>query len=69
MIVYTKFWETLKKRKVSTYALIEKYNFSPSTLTRMRRNQYLSLRTIEDLCKILDCGIGDIVEYVRDEKA
>ena len=67
MISYDKFWETLKKKQVSTYALREKFNVSPSTLTRMKHNRYISIRTVEDLCKILNCKIEDIVEYIPDE--
>lgn len=68
MISYEAFWKTLRKKGISTYALRETYHISPNTLTRMRRNQYLSMRTIEDLCRILDCRIQDIVEYCRDSE-
>lgn len=66
MISYEPFWRTLKLKRLSSYALREKYNISPNTLTRMRNNQYLSLRTIEDFCKILECEIEDIVKYIPD---
>lgn len=66
MIRYESFWETLKRKKVTTYMLREKYNINPNTLTRMKHNKYLSLRTIEDLCKILDCRLEDIAEYISD---
>ena len=66
MISYEPFWRTLKTKNVSTYILREKYNVSPNTLTRMKNNKYLSMRTIEDFCKILDCGIENIVEYIRN---
>ncbi len=35
-------------------------------MTRMRQNRYLSLRTIDDLCRILDGRIQDIVEYKNE---
>jgi len=66
MISYAPFWETLKRKGISTYALREKCNISPNTLTRMRQNKYLSMRTIEDLCKILNCRIEEIAEYIPD---
>lgn len=66
MIDYGPFWETIKRKKISTYSLRETHHISPNTLTRMKRNQYLSMRTIEDLCRILDCGIQDIVEYRKE---
>jgi len=70
MISYRPFWETLKNRQVSTYALIEKHNISSSLITRIRKGEYLSLRKIIDLCIILDCSIEEIVVYVpKIEKA
>lgn len=68
MISYAPFWETLKRKNITTYTLREKRDINPNTITRMKHNQYLSMRTIEDLCKILDCRIEDIAEYVPDEK-
>jgi len=68
MISYAPFWETLKRKNVTTYMLREKYNISPNTLTRMKSNRYLSMRTVEDLCKILDCRLEDIAEYIPDKK-
>ena len=68
MVSYDIFWKTLKEKNVSTYKLIEKHNISPSVLTRMRRNEYLGLRKIEDFCKILECDISDIVRYIPDNK-
>jgi len=66
MISYEPFWKTLTVKNISTYVLREKHNISPNTLTRMKNNKYLSMRTIEDLCKILDCEIVDIVKYSND---
>ncbi|WP_444642137.1 helix-turn-helix domain-containing protein [Caproiciproducens sp. R1] len=66
MILYTPFWETLKKRGVTTYALIKSHHISSSMLTRLRRNQPLSTVTINDLCRILDCRVQDIALYVAN---
>jgi len=66
MISYDIFWRTLKQKNMSQYALIEKFGISSSVLTRMRRNDYLGLRKIDDLCKVLDCDICDIVRYIPD---
>jgi len=66
VINYEPFWETLKIKRISTYTLREKHNISPNTLTRMKNNKYLSMRTIEDLCRILKCDIEDIVKYIQD---
>ena len=68
MISYNKFWETLECKNITKYSLIEKHGISSSVITRMRRGDYLGLRKIEDLCRILDCNISDIVNYIPDKK-
>ena len=66
MIVYDPFWRTLKDRGISTYKMIHKLGDSSSTLYRLRHNKGISSRLIDDLCKLLDCRVEDILEYVPD---
>ncbi len=68
MIIYNKFWETLKSKNISTYQLIEKHNINRNTLTRMRNNKHISTRTIDDFCKILNCEVSDIIEFVNENE-
>ena len=66
MIVYTKLWETMKKKNVSQYQLIKKYGFSTGQLDRLRKNGNINSYTMDTLCSILDCKIEDIAEYIPD---
>lgn len=67
MISYEKLWATMKARGVSQYALIKKYQISPGQLTRLKRNESVSTHTIETFCRILDCRVEDVMEYIKDE--
>ena len=67
MIVYTPLWDTMKKRGISTYALINKYNISRSTINRLRHNMGVTTQLIDDLCVILDCKVEDIMKYENNE--
>lgn len=67
MISYEKLWETMKNKGVSQYALIKEYGVSPGQITRMKRNESVSTHTIEMFCRILDCDVGEIMEYIREE--
>lgn len=67
MISYAPFYKTLKEKNINTYKLINQYNVSRSLIDRLKHNKPLSTVTINDLCMILDCNIGDILEYIRDE--
>lgn len=68
MIIYDRLWKTMKKKNISQYTLIKKYGFSPGQLTRIKRNNNINSHTIDTLCKILECRVEDIMEYVDDEK-
>lgn len=68
MIVYTPFWETLKNSEQSTYTLIKNHHISSSTIDKLRKNKPLSTTTLNDLCRILQCRIEDIVEYIPSDE-
>jgi DNA-binding Xre family transcriptional regulator len=67
VITYEPFWNTLKNSDESTYTLIYNHNLSSSTIDRLRKNKPLSTTTLNDLCRILDCDINDIISYKRSE--
>ena len=66
MISYDGLWEVMKKKGITQYALIKKYNISPAQITRLKRNESVSTHTIEMFCKILECDVGDIMRYIPD---
>ena len=68
LISYDNLWKIMKDRGISQYALIKKYNVSPAQITRLKRNESVSTHTIEMFCKILDCQVADIMEYIKDSE-
>lgn len=66
MISYEKLWVTMRKKGESQYTLIKKHKVSPAQITRMKRNESVSTHTIEMFCRILDCRVEDIMEYIKD---
>lgn len=66
MISYRPLFETMKKRKVTTYALIHKHDINPRTVQNMKKNKGTSTYTIEKLCRILNCTPNDVIEVVDD---
>ncbi|MBQ8740573.1 MAG: helix-turn-helix transcriptional regulator [Clostridia bacterium] len=69
MISYEPFWETLKKKNITTYTLINKYHISSATIDRMKKGNGISTMKIDDFCKILKCEASDIIKYIDDEKS
>lgn len=68
MIVYDKLWKTMQLKGISQYKLIRTYGISTGQLDRLRKNDNVSTYTLNSLCRILDCSLSDIAEYVPDDK-
>lgn len=67
MVVYDPFWETLKHSSESTYTLIKTHHISSSTIDKLRKNRPLNTTTINDLCRILNCDVDDIMHYIPSD--
>lgn len=67
MIDYSPFWNTLKDSKETTYTLINRYHISSSTIDKLRKNKPLNTTTLNDLCKILNCRLEEIAQYIPSE--
>ena len=65
-VTYKKLFHLLIDRGIATAELTEQAGFSANILTRLRRDQYVSLESIEKICSALDCGVDDILEFTKD---
>lgn len=64
MIDYSPFWETLECSEENWYTLTSKHNISHSTMHRLKHNKDISTKTINDLCRILNCQPENILRYI-----
>lgn len=65
MIDYSPLWKTMKKRSISQYALINQGIYK-HTLDQLRKNQNVTVLTIEKLCDILDCTPNDVFSFKKE---
>ncbi len=68
VIQYSPLWETMSIKKVTTYTLRVKYGMSHATVQRLQKNMPVSTHTLDKLCKILDCQLGNIAVYIPDDQ-
>lgn len=66
MINYDPLWVTMQKKGFTTYTLIKKYGFSSHTIFRLKHNGGISTSLINELCKILECDVQEILQYTAD---
>lgn len=68
MISYKPLWKLLIEKDVKKTELKDKAGFSNGTLSRMGKNQYVEMRHIDTICKVLNCRVEDVIEFVPDKE-
>lgn len=63
---YNKLWKLLIDRGMNKVALRDATGIAPTTLSKLSKNQKVSMDVLEKICKELGCDIGDIVEYIGE---
>ena len=66
MISYKPLYETMKRKGITTYKLINTFGVSRSLLDRLKHDKPISTVTLNDLCSFLDCEVVDIIVYLPD---
>lgn len=59
--------DALKAKGYTAYRIRKERIFGEQTLQDIRSREAIQNKTLDRLCNILDCGIGDIIEYVPDD--
>lgn len=63
-VTYKKLFHLLIDRGIQITELTEKAGFSANIITRLKRDQYVSLDSIEKICLALDCKVDDILDFI-----
>jgi len=67
-ISYNKLWKVLIDKKMSKADLRRSADISSSTLTKLRKDEDVSMVVLQKICECLDCNIGDICYFVKVDK-
>ena len=65
-ISYNRLWKLLVDKKMSKADLRKAAGIAPNTMTKLRRDQEVSLSVLSRVCAVLEVNIGDIMEFVAD---
>lgn len=67
MISYEPLKRTMKARGITSYQLAKR-GFSRATYYSIQKGNSISTNTVNQLCKILKCGVSDIMEFIEEEE-
>ncbi len=65
MISYNPLWKIMHKKEITTYQLIKR-GIDKKTIHNLKNNANITMLTAEKICRILDCQINEIVEFIND---
>ena len=68
-ISYNKLWKLLIDKKMSTAELRKKVGVAPNTMTRLRKDEEVSLTVLNKICSTLNVDIGDVMEFLPDSES
>lgn len=66
-VSYKRLFHLLIDKNMTAAELQKEAGYSANISTRLRNDTYISLESVEKICRVLDCGIDDVVEFVPDE--
>ena len=67
-VSYDPLWKSLIDKRISQTDMRKVTGIAPNTLTKMKKDEDVSLRVLGKICKALDCDFKDMVEYIEDEE-
>ena len=67
-ISYNKLWKLLVDKKMSKADLRKAAGIAPNTMTRLRRDEEVTLSVLKKICSTLEVDIEDIMEFTSDER-
>ena len=66
-VTYKKLFHMLIDKGMTPAQLQQQAGYSANISTRLRRDSYISLESVEKICRTLDCKVDDIVDFVPDK--
>lgn len=66
-VSYKKLFHLLIEKDMTNAQLQQKAGFSANIITRLKRNGYVSLASIERICRVLNCGVDDVLEFIPED--
>jgi DNA-binding Xre family transcriptional regulator len=67
-VSYKKLWKLLIDKDMTAVELREKTGIAPNTITKLRRNEEVSMTVLVKICTALNANIGDIMDLLPEEE-
>ncbi len=67
-VSYKRLFHLMIEREMTNAQLQQKAGFSANIITRLKRNDTISMDSLESICRAMNCGVDDILEFVPEKR-
>lgn len=68
-VSYNRLWKLMIDKKMKNSELQRKAQISGNIITRLNKDEFVSMETVAKICDVLECGVDDILEFTKDQSA
>lgn len=66
---YNKLLRIFEERNLKTNEILDSVGISANILTRIKRNEYISLESVEKICTAFECNVDEILNFYKEDNA
>ena len=66
-VSYKKLFHLMIEKGMTNSQLQKQAGFSANIITRLKRDEYISLESVESICRVMKCGVDDILEFISEK--
>ncbi len=66
-VSYDKLWKILIDKKMKKYQLREQAHISSNSVAKLSKDEFVSMEVLMKICETLDCNIGDICDFLKED--
>ena len=67
-VSYNKLWKLLIDKEMKKVDLRDQAGLTTNVLAKLGKNEHVSTQSLEKICRIFECEVGDILEFIPNEK-
>jgi len=67
-ISYAPLFATLHEKKINRQTLQTSLKMSSSTIAKLGKDEYVSLKVLDDICSFLGCDFQDVIKHIKEKK-
>ena len=67
-VSYNKLWKLLIDKEMKKVDLRDQAGLTTNVLAKLGKNEHVSTQSLEKICRLLECEVGDILEFIPNEK-